>query len=209
MEFAKKYSWLLFGGDEQEAQNYFLTISGGDPMWAEVVADPKVKLTRYRNDHPHLSSALLQHYGITTGALDIIFDPHIALWFATHSYALDSDTCYSHYVPNSTPGVIYLLDVVKAEVINLREHESTPQYGLRGVRQQGGLLLGATEEESDISRYVVKKLIVDYSIYESALIQYPNLSQDYLFPARENDEFYNVLLNEKVSTNLQDVEIIK
>src|SRR5262249_6682118 len=53
----------------------------------------------FNSENDSYRQAVLQHYGAPTPALDVTFDPGVALWFATHRYKADA-TRVARYYPH-------------------------------------------------------------------------------------------------------------
>jgi hypothetical protein len=146
--------------------------------------------------------ARLQHYGVPTSALDVTFDPYVALWFATHRFVRCGHQ-RGYYANSDRDGIVYVLSPPLHVVGDLRRTHVAPLGGLRAVRQEGGLLLGATETESDLSRFVVKKLIVPPNTLKPPVShrrqrrRFRRFRQDYLFPSGSEDELYGTLLRDR------------
>lgn len=142
--------------------------------------------------------ALLQHYGVPTHALDVTFDPKIALWFATHRFVATGPQ-RGRYLPAEGEGVVYAIDAPAAQIADLRKGgHDIPVASLRGDRQSGALLFGADSEERDLSRYVRAKVTVTHDTFRSFTPGGPGrLCQRYLFPPGEEDEYYAWLLAAK------------
>jgi hypothetical protein len=145
--------------------------------------------------------ALLQHYGAPSGTLDVSFDRYVALWFACHIYMRKDG--YASYRRNDKPGVVYVLDVPDALVIDLRGGETftfdagpstIPIGGLRGWRQHGGLVF-ASRDEPDLTKYLVKKISVAPGLFDQNDDRLKLFTQQRLFPGPEEDGFYRTLLD--------------
>jgi FRG domain len=152
------------------------------------------------------SMAMLQHYGAPSGTLDVSFDRCVALWFACHVY--DAKNGHAFYRPNDRPGVVYVMQVPDEHLIDIRggekvefdEGEKTiPIAGLRGWRQHGGLVHGATRDDRDLIKYVIKKITVMPGTFDQNDDRLRLLNQQWLFPSPEEDGFYRELLNAKDS----------
>lgn len=143
------------------------------------------------------SLARLQHYGAPTSALDVTFDPHVALWFATHRFHKTGERI-GYYVRNAEDGVLYVLKVPGGMIGDLTQSHIISLGGLRALRQRGALVLGATEASPDLSAYVVKKLVVGGELLTRSDDPHPLIfTQDYLFPSPAEDKFYDFLLEGK------------
>ena len=158
-----------------------------------------------------LGMAMLQHYGAPSGTLDVSFDPLIALWFACHKYNRHDDGQVS-YSRNQGPGVVYLMNVPDTHLIDIRGGEiiafetqerslNAPIAGLRGRRQKGGLIFGATIDDPEFFKFVVKKIIVTPSVFDQTDERLKPLTQQYLFPGPDEDEFYRELLKAQESSD--------
>lgn len=147
---------------------------------------------------------LLQHYGISTPVLDVSYDPFVALWFATHKFKQEKNSDIAWYERTEIPGVVYVMKT-QNRVIDLREGEVIPIAGLRGKRQEGGLLTGATQASPDLSPNVVMSIQIYPETFESTQENLIKLTTPYLFPCPVEDVFYGELLNAKKS----DIEEIR
>lgn len=155
--------------------------------------------------YSHISEypyGLLQHYGIRTPALDVSFDPSVALWFATHKYSQNKNNLIARYDKALDPGVVYIIDT-NNKVIDLRDGNVVPIAGLRGQRQKGGLMLGATVDEPDLSNQVSTRIKVHPTAFESDHENLIHLTVPYLFPCSKKDEFYRFLLEAKNSKKVE------
>lgn len=155
---------------------------------------------------------LLQHYGVPTGALDITFDPAVALWFATHRY-VPTGRREGYYTRSDTEGVVHVLQAPANQIFDLREGRRLGVAGLRAIRQQSGLLLGATTSSPDLVHFVVKKIyVVAHSInrVETELNTEKTrcLTQEYLFPSAHEDLLYGTLLKHRSSGNEELRELL-
>ncbi len=113
-----------------------------------------------------LQLALLQHYGIPTQALDVTYDPLVALWFAVHQFInVKERTGYYARVKSNSVGVIYSIETLENNITDLRPGKTLPVAGLRGQRQRGGLLIGATLKNQDLFGYVTRKIFVNPNIF--------------------------------------------
>jgi hypothetical protein len=152
---------------------------------------------------PSYKLARLQHYGIPTPALDVSFDPYVALWFATHQLIVDRKSRTGFYEKSGHEGVVYVLKPAEHEIADLRRQHIVPLGGLRGHRQEGALLLGASRTEPDLSRCIVKKLIVTAKLLKPRIwrlrqrLRARRLNQSFLFPTGSKDSFYGMLLHDK------------
>jgi hypothetical protein len=150
---------------------------------------------RYRN-------AVLQHYGAPTPALDVTYDPEVALWFATHRYQADA-TRVARYYPHESTGVVYALSPPRSAVVDLRVGSLVPAFGLRGQRQAGGLLLGATASQPDLSSHIVATLYVSRDAFVTRPSNLRKLSQNFLFPLPNEDAFFSALLDARIADDPQ------
>jgi hypothetical protein len=152
--------------------------------------------------------AMLQHYGAPSGTLDVSFDRRVALWFACHSYHRDRDQAFYSRNPNS--GIVYVMEVPEAHLIDIRggdtieletQFRSTtvPLAGLRGWRQEGGLIFGSDFDDPDLTKYVVKKIAVAPAAFAQNDDRLKLLTQQRLFPSPDEDDFYRELLRAKDS----------
>ena len=171
--------------------------------------EPAVGVLWFLEDkgHPY-RYAILQHYGAPTPALDISFNAGVALWFATHEFRSDPGGVAHHYQSQEC-GVVYLISHSKDLVIDLRGKQELPAAGLRAQRQEGCLLLGVTTQQSDLSHHIVDVLEVDLSVFLSAPASVSSLKQSYLFPPRNEDLFFDALLNARLSKNETERELGK
>lgn len=160
----------------------------------------------FLGESDHHRHAVLQHYGAPTPVLDITFDPRIALWFATHAYRQHGDVI-ARYFRSATPGVIYVMKASKDRVIDLRGGVRLPSAGLRGQRQAGGLLLGATEASPDLSDTVVDSFIVEPSTFDATDKDLTGLSQAFLFPSLQEDPFFASLVGARFSDDPAEREL--
>jgi hypothetical protein len=168
----------------------------------------------YRNSD-HYPIALLQHYGVPTTALDVTYDPLIALWFACHRFVrpvLSKGTAPSSaatYEMNPDEGVVYLLKPIgrEYEVEDLTRGGNLPIAGLRGVRQRGGLLLGATKQKPDLSHLAVHKVYVAPGTFNPYVVPFSGYNQKLLFPPPLEDHFYRELLAARHSSDVSTQQL--
>jgi len=137
----------------------------------------------------------LQHYGVPTNALDVTFNPEIALWFATHRL-ISSDNKKVFYGKNQDQGVVFVLQP-KGKVLSLREGTQIGMAGARAISQQGGLLLGATRDSPDVSHEVSKRLYVHGDLTLEFAATRKRWTQGRLFPSPQHDVYYRLLLEHK------------
>jgi hypothetical protein len=150
--------------------------------------------------------AVLQHYGAPTPTLDVTFDPLIALWFATHVFRSEGSGL-ARYYRHTEPGFVYMMAASRDHVVDLRGGRLIPAAGLRGQRQAGGLLMGATALAPDLAAHVVEILSVSSEVFDLSHEVVAHLSQRYLFPPPNEDPFFDALVNARFSTNraMQDL----
>ncbi len=178
---------------ERERMMKELGQNDGDPKYAEELAF----MSEYNRTQYSLSR--LQHYGVPTSALDVTFDPGIALWFALHRMEM-SGRRKCRYVRSEGTSVVYVMQVIGRRLGDLRKEHVIPLGGLRGFRQHGGLVLEASEKCPDLSEYVVKKIFVEVGLLDELVNEGSNLlEREYLFPPPSEDEFYAFLLDAKRS----------
>jgi len=152
-------------------------------------------------EEPAYALARLQHYGVPTPALDVTFDPYIAAWFAAHHFTRSGDDAF--YLPHDDDGVVFVLKPPDSHVGDLRRAKIVPLGGLRALRQRGGMLLGATREDPDLARYVVKLLVVPSRFLNPPLwhlrdsFRAHRFNQRYLFPDGKRDLFFGELMRLK------------
>lgn len=148
--------------------------------------------------------AVLQHYGVPTRAADVSYEPIVALWFATHELVRNpTNPTKSYALTKNGNGVVYAFAQEKADIMDLRrihpwDPEKIPYFGLRGVRQHGGLYYGATQSDPDLRRYVTHQLNVTDALWDTAALESRGFSTETLFPPASEDVFYRALL-EKTS----------
>jgi hypothetical protein len=162
--------------------------------------------------------ALLQHYGVPSRALDVSYEPVIALWFATHQFMRDCNGSakYIPIKPDFAP-VVYAFSP-GARVEDLRKinshpydpsNEQIPYYGLRGVAQCGGLLFGATTDQPDMRQYVSHIIHTSPSIWDTRAPGSHTLNEEDLFPRKGIDSFYSLLLKRCEDTTSKYSELTK
>ncbi len=169
------------------------------------------KLSKYywsRVPSERLSMAMLQHYGAPSGTLDVSFDRRVAFWFACHSYVRNNGR--ASYKLNTDRGVVYVMDIPDGHLIDIRGGDTIdfddrpvtiPLAGMRGWRQDGGLVFGSTMDDSDLTRYVVKKINIAPGAFDQNDDRLKLLTQQRLFPSPDEDDFYRELLRAKDSTD--------
>ena len=162
----------------------------------------------------HVADSFLQHYGVPTPSLDATYDPLVALWFATHSFVwTDKAAARATYTPAvDGSGVVYALTVVPDDIRDLRSGVLFPTYGLRGKAQSGALLLPPSPRDGhhDFAEHVTHVMEIANSAVltpgdsEGALPAYSDL-----FPARDTDRFYDVLLSERDAPMSEFAELVR
>jgi hypothetical protein len=161
-----------------------------------------------RVPNERLCIALLQHYGVPSGAIDVSSDRRVALWFASH--VLNRGPGQASYSPNANPGVVYVMEVPEAHMIDIRGGDkiefdlsnriiTVPVGGLRGWRQEGALIFGSSLDDPDLMKYVVKKITVVPGTFDPNDDRVRPLTQQRLFPSPDEDDFYQGLLRAKDS----------
>lgn len=199
--FGRKLLPTLHRRDDDSDEMDLFNLPMGSGMGTEESYSPLFGEVWTRSPSEGSKMALLQHYGAPSGTLDVSFDRYVALWFACHVYMRKAG--YASYRTNDKPGVVYVLDVPDDLVVDLRHGETfsfpegprtIPIGGLRGWRQQGGLIF-ATREQPDLMRYVIKKIIVAPGVFDQQDDRLKLLTQQRLFPDLEEDRFYGALLD--------------
>jgi hypothetical protein len=166
------------------------------------------------------SDALLQHYGIPSRALDITDDPFIALWFAANIFKRNLDETATYVPAKHGNGVVYVFANTEIDLISLQafalardfefsEGIKIPYYGLRGIRQKGLLMFGATERSPDLRKHVSAVIrIVGDDWTQGALVSrgcnYPSL-----IPPPSIDPFYQALLNHRDNADSEYASVAK
>jgi hypothetical protein len=170
-----------------------------------------------RRTPPHTFEPLLQHYFMRTRYLDVVDNPWVALWFATHRLVLRRGR-YGHYVARNfhdekdkhayvllvQPGTMkpHVADAgvwttPRAEVIDLRV--ACPSLYLR-PHAQHGLLLRRTGyvngRDADFSPLVVGVLAVRIDRALQWLGDGHLVDGRHLFPPPSCDEGYRLLLEQ-------------
>jgi hypothetical protein len=149
--------------------------------------------------------AFLQHYGLPTRALDVSFDPVVALWFATHKHHTAQDGSQDYALLQEETSVVYVFALAGAEVLDLRkvnchpwdpEQERIPYFGLRGVQQEGGLYFGATKEDPDLRHHVICQFHLSPALWDAEALGGRFYATEKLFPPPEQDFFYRALLDQ-------------
>jgi hypothetical protein len=156
---------------------------------------------RYEISGNHYRDGLLQHYGMPTPVVDVAYEPDIALWFATNKFISDSTTQTAWYERSTGIGVVYVIKASDSELVDLRERSTVPIAGLRGVRQHGGLLTGATDVSPHLTSRVIAKFRIHPGTFDRAATRLKDLTQNHLFPPPAEDIFYRALLDAKHSTD--------
>lgn len=177
-----------------------------EPFWYEptdtdkrILQEIQDNIEQYREEAAFIASygdkiyslARLQHYGVPTSGLDVTYDASKALWFATHRFQPTGPKC-GYYVRDANKGVVYVLRVPTSQLGDLTKQRVIPLSGLRAVRQQGALVLGATRAKPDLSGYIMKRLFVS-----AELLSIETYDQNYLLPPPSEDKFYAFLLEGK------------
>ena len=147
--------------------------------------------------------AFLQHYGLPTRTLDVSYDPVVALWFATHEFQDMPDGSRSYTLLRGGTPVVYVFALANADVVDLRTvnchpwdplQERIPYYGLRGVKQEGGLYYGATKENPDLRRHLICEFHFSPEIWDAGALGKRFLTTEDVFPPPDKDFFYRALL---------------
>jgi hypothetical protein len=93
-----------------------------------------------------------------------------------------------------------LIETVGKDITDLRRGKTLPTAGLRGQRQHGGILFGATSQSKDLSVYVKKKIFVRSAVFDRNAAILKSLNQEYLFPTAHQDSFYSALIEARTSS---------
>ena len=151
------------------------------------------------------SDALLQHYGLPTAALDVSFDPLVALWFASFEFNNVAGGRVLYTPASGHDPTVYVFQCTKTEYCDLRVsltpvynaqfERLIPFFGLRGERQRGALLLGASSSKQEYTDQVTHRIRLREDIWRAANPRLQKYSFRELFPAPTDDGFYRVLLN--------------
>ena len=149
----------------------------------------------------------LQHYGLPTNTLDVSYEPIVALWFATHRfYWLDSAQRIATYEWQSDgAGVVYVLESPQ-RLHDIRYGTEFPFYGLRAIRQQGGLV-DAPPDNPDLFEQVTAIMSVAPECWDRTDERLRGYSYRSLVPDRSEDSFYDALLlhKEKAAMDASDL----
>ncbi len=150
-----------------------------------------------------------QHYGFPTSGLDVTFDLKTALFFASHAFVRTSDGKghYNPLSPHEMAGVVYCfrfidppLKSTSSLVTEVGVFEKYPP--VRPLRQSCALpqfdSLAINEAMADLDAI----LILDQDFDPSGIPSAPDL-----FPSRNDDPFYRVILEAKTQypNELSDV----
>jgi hypothetical protein len=149
--------------------------------------------------------ALLQHYGVPSRALDITYNPVVALWFATHLFIEKSDGRATFELASAVDSVVYVFSGQEIDVQDLRQisfdprdpsKEKIPYFGLRGVAQEGGLIFGANDYYRDLRPLLSCVIRIKTNIWDAKIVG-GHYRYEELFPSNSTDAFYGALLDEK------------
>jgi hypothetical protein len=155
--------------------------------------------------------ALLQHYGIKTPWLDLVDNLYTATWFAFHQHHIDAEGRTYYTLSDSDVGYLYLV-ATREEMghrqlvcVDLRKHHSS--LNVR-PHAQHGVSAAASSDSNAVTWY-------DYEENVVARIRLPKkrafligggLAQvRFLFPGKEVDDSYRILLNSGIGMLLKNV----
>ncbi|NOQ27895.1 MAG: FRG domain-containing protein [Bacteroidales bacterium] len=139
------------------------------------------------------TSLFLQHYGVPTNILDITKDIDVALFFAQTQYQ-NGEYVKIKQVKDSVI-YVFLLDPITDKFID--SSELLEGFGVqRPLRQKCGVITGASlVHQNYYSRFISMKIKLCNNIEFNE-----ELTGEFLFPKRENDEIID-FLKEYVKTN--------
>ena len=154
------------------------------------------------------SNALLQHYGWRSFFIDASKDISVAAWFASHHYQsrkniVVTEDCYEQgvfcvtniatYTESDSHGYLYVISRKSLESSSIEIHDLfklgfsdfTPRYVA-----QSGILIGPCDNLKEDS------VVEVFKVKHDVLLEYSkNHTTDSLFPNREKDLVYKILLS--------------
>jgi hypothetical protein len=177
----------------------------------------KESFKRKTSDH---SDALLQHYGVPSRGLDVTDDPLVALWFATNAFVSNPDKTAQFSPTDGTNRVVYVFKNPPMTIVNLQLIASAaeigfegvpeiPYFGLRGIRQKGLLLLGATREKPDLREYVSAMIHLKPGNWSEGVLKSRGYEYKRLIPPPAEDRFYEALLREQKAVKSQYEKVVR
>ena len=179
---------------------------GPNYTWEDFVISLKASFVEKLDRH---DDALLQHYGPPTRALDVSYDPVIALWFAMHRFVRLDDGRATYQLADAE-GVVYIFPSGGSDLADLRKVHShewdetnarIPYFGLRGVVQEGALLFGATAAKPDLSDRVIHRIRFTQNVWDAEAVKPRVCDYRTVFPLPQSDPFYRALLTEIAKPN--------
>ncbi len=181
---------------------------------AEGLLEEKVRaqlggMKRFKERH---ISAVLQHYGVRTSWVDLVDNLFIAVWFALNKPER-RNTQYRYVPSRRETGWIHLLGTSVEGHPKLRVRDLRCEYfplSLRPHAQHGWSATRWTRNDWSADS-------LDLGPYILASVEIPNTNafwrlsgfmfeQTFLFPSREHDHTYGVLLNGRMGRVLGEVE---
>lgn len=154
------------------------------------------------------SNALLQHYGWRSFYIDASKDPTVATWFASQKYVgkrslVITEDCYeigvccsiNHgaYEPSQDYGYLYIISKDKLTEHDIEYHDlyklGFSDFNPRYIKQSGVMIGSCSQIPIDA---IVETLKVSSSVLKEHSSSH---SVESLFPNRQEDKIYNILLS--------------
>lgn len=189
---------LIYHNFDQKRLRKTINIKDGRYYYSDF-EDDKEAMKRYllEQDGNFSFTLIEQHYGVDTIGLDVTFDIKTALFFATHKFNLSGSKASYSPIKNNNTGLVYILRFSSPKLIKSRDKINKIDgwdhlYPSRPIKQECALPSFHSFTVNEAVPHIVGILKIGNEFDFS-----DSYNQSELFPNKDNDAFYKVLLDLK------------